>query len=56
MINDIPADGYGEVSVVVGGHLTKLNARCVEPPSAGHGITVEAVLSPTSVSVAPRYV
>ena len=56
VVNDIPADGYGEVSVVVAGHLTKLNARCVEPLRAGHGITVEAVLSPTSVSVVPRYV
>lgn len=56
VINDIPADGYGEISVVVAGHLTKLNARCPEPLPAGHAVTVEAVLSPTSVSVVPRYV
>lgn len=56
VINDIPAEGYGEVSVVIAGHLTKLNARCAEPLSSGHGVIVEAVLSPTSVSVVPRYV
>jgi hypothetical protein len=51
VINDIPEQGYGEISVVVAGHLTKLNARCPEPLSAG---IVDAVLSPTSVSVMPR--
>lgn len=54
VISDIPAEGYGEVSVVVAGHLTKLNARCPEALTAGHAVTIEAVLSPTSVSVMPR--
>ena len=56
VINDIPAQGYGEISVVVAGHLTKLNARCPEPLPAGHAVIIDAVLSPTSVSVVPRIV
>ena len=54
VINAIPAQGYGEISVVVAGHLTKLNARCTEPLPTGHAVIIDAVLSPTSVSVAPR--
>ena len=54
VVNDIPLDGFGEVAVVVAGHPTKLNARCGEPLRAGHGVIVDAVLSPTSVSVVPR--
>ncbi|HYI57337.1 MAG TPA: hypothetical protein VEX66_04155 [Microlunatus sp.] len=56
VINDIPAQGYGEVSVVVAGHLTKLHARCPEPVPAGHAVTIDTVLSPTSVSVVPRMI
>lgn len=56
VVNDIPALGYGEISVVVSGHLTKLNARCPEPLPAGSPVIVDAVLSPTSVSVVPRMV
>jgi membrane protein implicated in regulation of membrane protease activity len=56
VINDIPAQGYGEVSVVVAGHLTKLNARCPEPLAAGNAVIIDAVLSPTSVSVVPRMI
>lgn len=55
VIFDVPAAaGYGEVSVVVAGHITKLNARSVEALPAGTAITVAAVLSPTSVSVERR--
>lgn len=52
----VPAEaaGYGEVSVVVAGHITKLNARSAEALPAGTAITVSAVLSPTSVSVERR--
>lgn len=56
VVNDIPDQGYGEISVVVAGHLTKLNARCPEPLAAGSPVIVDAVLSPTSVSVVPRMV
>lgn len=54
VVSDIPTQGYGQISVVVAGHLTKLNARCPEPLPAGHAVIVDAVLSPTSVSVVPR--
>ncbi|GAA3602446.1 hypothetical protein [Microlunatus ginsengisoli] len=54
VISAIPEQGYGEISVVVAGHLTKLNARCAEPVPSGHAVIVDAVLSPTSVSVTPR--
>ena len=50
----IPQDGYGEVSVVASGHITKLNARASEPITAGTPVTVTAVLSATSVMVEPR--
>ena len=47
-------EGYGEVSVVVAGHITKLNARAAEPLPAGTPVTITAVLSATSVQVARR--
>lgn len=50
----IPEEGYGEVSVVASGHITKLNARASEPISAGTPVTVTAVLSATSVMVETR--
>lgn len=56
VVNDIPAQGYGEISVVVSGHLTKLNARCPEPLAAGSPVIIDAVLSPTSVAGVPRMV
>lgn len=55
VISDVPAgSGYGEVSVVASGHITKLNARAVEALPAGTAVTIAAVLSPTSVSVERR--
>ena len=51
IISAIPADGYGEVSVVAAGHITKLNARSSTPLPAGTPITITAVLSPTAVMV-----
>lgn len=53
VINDIPADGMGEVRVVLRGHPTKLNARAHEPLTAGTPVLVVAVLSPTAVVVRP---
>lgn len=55
VVNDIPDDGYGVVQVINGGHLTRLNARCIEPVAAGTPVTVTDVLSPTSVKVIPTY-
>lgn len=52
VVDEIPDQGFGQVSLVVAGHLTKLNARSPEPIEAGTPVTVTAVLSPTSVQVA----
>lgn len=54
VISDIPAQGYGEVSIVASGHITKLNARAPEALAAGTPITITAVLSATSVLVERR--
>lgn len=51
VVNEIPDVGYGQVSLVVAGHLTRLNARSLEPIEDGTPVTVTAVLSPTSVQV-----
>jgi membrane protein implicated in regulation of membrane protease activity len=53
VVSPVPSEGYGEISVVVHGHLTKLNARSEEPIAAGTAITVVATLSATSVMVEP---
>lgn len=55
VISPIPSDGYGEVSVVVAGHITKLNARCSTAVGAGEPVTITGVLSPTSVAVEPGH-
>ena len=54
VVTQIPSQGYGEVSVTVAGHLTKLNARADEVLFAGTPVTVTATLSPTSVMVVRR--
>lgn len=51
VIDAIPADGMGQVSVVAAGHITRLNARADEPLPNGTAVRVAAVLSPTSVRV-----
>ena len=53
VVTAIPADGLGSVSVVVGGHTIRLNARADVPLDAGAEIHVTGVLSPTAVTVAP---
>lgn len=53
LINAIPEGGYGEVSMVASGHITKLNARAQQPLPAGTPVTITAVLSATSVQVEP---
>jgi membrane protein implicated in regulation of membrane protease activity len=55
VVNAIPADGYGVVSLSVGGHLTRVNARATHPVEAGSEVVVVEVLSPTSVSVTPLF-
>lgn len=54
VVSAIPAEGYGEVSIVAAGHITKLNARAPGGLSSGTSVTITAVLSATSVAVEPR--
>lgn len=54
VVTQIPSQGYGEVSLTVAGHLTKLNARADEVLFVGTPVTVTATLSPTSVMVVRR--
>lgn len=51
VVTAIPADGYGVVSVVVGGHRLRLNASAFQAIEAGSEVNVTGVLSPTAVSV-----
>lgn len=51
VITAIPAEGYGVVRVVVGGHPLQLNASAHLPIEAGAEVNVTGVLSPTAVSV-----
>lgn len=53
VITPIPADGYGEIHVTVGGHVRKVSARSARPVAAGTEVWVSAVLSPTAVEVTP---
>ncbi|MFN0283785.1 MAG: hypothetical protein ACKVZ6_17665 [Kineosporiaceae bacterium] len=54
VVTAVPSQGYGEVSVTVAGHLTKLNARAETALAVGTPVMVTATLSPTSVVVARR--
>lgn len=53
VLNPIPAGGYGDISIVAAGHLTRLNARADEPVLAGSAVVITGVLSPTAVLVEP---
>ena len=53
VVSAVPADGYGTVRVLVGGHVVRLNARADAPLQAGTAVHVTSVLSPTAVTVAP---
>jgi membrane protein implicated in regulation of membrane protease activity len=53
VVNAIPADGFGSVTVAVGGHTLRLNARADVPLEAGTEVHVTGVISPTAVTVAP---
>lgn len=54
VISSIPEDGLGEISIVVSGHITKLNARSATALPAGTAVTVTAILSATAVRVESR--
>lgn len=53
VVSDVPADGYGTVSLVVGGHPTRLNARATTGLRTGQQVRISAVLSSTAVQVEP---
>ncbi len=53
VVTAVPADGFGVVDVLVGGHPFRLNARADQPIGPGTEIHVTSVLSPTAVTVAP---
>ncbi len=53
VVSQIPADGYGTVQVLVGGHVVRLNARADDVLAPGTTVHVTSVLSPTAVTVAP---
>ncbi|GAB2773504.1 hypothetical protein GCM10027020_28490 [Nocardioides salsibiostraticola] len=55
VISPIPADGYGTVRVLLGGHVLRLNARADRPLDTGVEIHVTNILSPTAVDVAPLW-
>ncbi|WP_405714372.1 MULTISPECIES: NfeD family protein [unclassified Streptomyces] len=53
VVTAIPADGYGEVLLRLGGQPVKLAAKSPMPVERGTEIWVEAALSTTSVVVRP---
>lgn len=55
VISDIPAEGYGEIRIMQGGYMVKVNARAPMPIKAGTQVTVTDVLSATAVKVIPTY-
>ena len=52
VIGHIPAEGFGTVRVVIGGHTVQLNARADQPVDPGTEIHVTEVLSPAAIQVA----
>lgn len=55
VVSDIPEGGFGVVSLSVGGHLTRLNARSSQAVPAGTRVSVTRVVSPTAVEVEPLF-
>ena len=55
VVSPIPADGFGVVSISVGGHITRLNARSSVPVEPGTQVSVTSVISPTAVHVEPLF-
>ncbi|CAM5226325.1 hypothetical protein SBADM41S_03003 [Streptomyces badius] len=53
MVTAIPAEGYGEVLLRLGGQPVKYAARSATPVARGTEIWVEEALSTTSVAVRP---
>lgn len=55
VVSAIPEGGFGVVSISVGGHLTRLNARSSVAVPAGTQVSVTAIISPTAVQVEPLF-
>lgn len=55
VVSAIPEDGFGVVSLSVGGHITRLNARSSIAVPAGTQVSVTQVISPTAVQVEPLF-
>ena len=53
VISAIPADGYGSVRLMIGGHSVQLNAKAETPVEPGTEVHVTGILSPTAVLVSP---
>lgn len=53
VVTGIPADGFGVVNILVGGHTMRLNAKAERPIEPGTQVHVTSVLSPSAVTVAP---
>lgn len=53
VITAIPADGFGAVRLMIGGHSVQLNAKAETPVPPGTEVHVTRILSPTAVLVAP---
>ncbi|HMS36380.1 MAG TPA: hypothetical protein PKA93_04390 [Arachnia sp.] len=51
VITAIPADGYGEITLSVAGHVRKFSAKSALPVEAGTEVWVSGILSPTAVEV-----
>lgn len=55
VVSAIPEGGFGVVSISVGGHITRLNARSSVAVPAGAQVSVTQVISPTAVQVEPLF-
>lgn len=51
VVTAIPEDGFGQVNLVISGHITRISARAERAIEQGRQITVVSTLSPTSVLV-----
>jgi membrane-bound ClpP family serine protease len=53
VVTGIPADGFGTIRLMIGGHSVQLNAKAEAPIDQGTEVHVTRILSPTAVLVAP---
>jgi hypothetical protein len=53
VVTAIPAQGYGEIRITLGGQPVKLNARAPQPVALGARVFVVEAPSDTSVIVEP---